>query len=106
MLSPSSQLLSITKGSPSQTSSILDSPINTDLLKLEAQAALDDLRNEGLLPFALEARILVAAGSQYSVYFYDSRFRSITVSYVAGQSFKEIVRAAILDQALRLSCPQ
>jgi hypothetical protein len=102
MLSSYSHRLSRTIASPLQTSSVLYSPMNTDLLKLEAQAALDELRNKGLLPFALEARMLVSEGSQHTIRFYDSRLHSITVSYEEGQSFKEIVRAAVLDRVSEL----
>jgi hypothetical protein len=79
--------------------------MTTDPLKLEAQAALDELRQEGQLPFELEARTLVSEGSQYTIHFHDSRLRSITVTWEAGQSFKEIFRAAVLDRVSRLSGP-
>lgn len=97
MLSPSTYRLTRTTASLPQTSSVLHSPMNNDLLKLEAQSVLDELKNEGLLAFALEARILTSEDSQHTIYFHDSRFRSVTVSYMAGQCFKDIVRAAVLD---------
>lgn len=72
--------------------------MNTDTLKLEAQTALDELKTKGLLPFELEARELVSEGSEYTIRFYDSRLHSITVTCEAGQPFKELVRAAVLDR--------
>lgn len=79
--------------------------MTTDLLKLEAQAAIDDLRQKDKLPFELEARILTLEGSEVTIYFHDSRLRSITVTWEPGQSFKEIVRAALMDRVSGLSGP-
>jgi hypothetical protein len=74
-------------------------------LRLEAQSALDELMQEGRRPFQLEARRLVSEGSQHTIYFHDSRLRSITMTYEPGQSFKEVVRAAVLDRVSRLTGP-
>jgi hypothetical protein len=76
--------------------------MSTDSLKLEAQAALDELMQEGKLLFKLEARELISNGSQYTIGFHDSRLHSIIVKCEAGQSFKEIVRAAVLDGVSKL----
>ena len=80
--------------------------MTTDSLKLEAQAVLDELLREQELPFKLEAQKVVAAGEgRYTIRFFDSRLHSITVSWEAGESFKEVVRAAVLDRVSRLSGP-
>ncbi len=80
--------------------------MTTDQLNLEAQATLDELMQEHELPFKLEARDLVSEGSsQYTIRFFDSRLHSITVIWEEGQSFKEIVRVAVLDRVSRLSGP-
>ena len=80
--------------------------MTTDHLKLEAQAALDELMQENQLPFKLEAYSVFLTGlSQYTIHFYDGRLHSITVAWEAGQSFKEIVRAAVLDRVSRLTGP-
>ena len=80
--------------------------MTTDSLRLEAQSALDELMQKGHLPFTLEARELASEGSsQYTIHFHDSRLRSITVTWEAGQSFKEIIRAAVMDRVSRLSGP-
>ena len=73
-------------------------------LKLEAQAALDELTQEGRLPFPLEAReMTLEEGSRYTVSFHDSRLPSVTVACGEGQSFKNVVHAAVLDKASHLS---
>ena len=78
--------------------------MTTDLLKSEAQAALDELMQNHQLPFKLEARELRSEGPlQYTIRFYDSRLHSITVKLEPGESFKEAVRAAVLDRVSRLS---
>jgi hypothetical protein len=78
----------------------------TEQLKLEAQAALDELMREGQLPFELEAREVISeVPSQYTIRFFDSRLHSISVTWETGQSFKEVVRAAVMDRVSRLSGP-
>ena len=80
--------------------------MTTDPLRLEAQSALDELMREDQLPFKLQAREIVSESSaQYTIRFYDSRLHSITVTWEEGQSFKEVVRAAVLDRVSRLSGP-
>lgn len=77
-----------------------------DALKLEAQTALDELMQEHQLPFKLEAGEVVAKETgQYTIRFFDSRLHSITVAWEEGQSFKEVVRAAVLKQVAKLSGP-
>ena len=75
------------------------SEMTIESLKLEAQAALEALMQEGQLPFKLRAWEVVShEPSQYTIRFYDGRLYSVTVHWTAGQSFKEIVRAAVLHQ--------
>ena len=74
-----------------------------DSLNLAAQEAVDELMNEHLLPFKLNVGKLTAEGaSQYTVHFYDSRLYAVTVTWNEGQSFKDLVRAAVLDRASRM----
>ena len=69
----------------------------SDPLKDEAQQALDELLDEGALPFNLQARIVREETVDfYVIYFHDSRLRSVTVRQEQDQSFKELVRAAVL----------
>ena len=80
--------------------------MTTDQLNLEAQATLDELMQEHKLPFKLEAREIASkVPLQYTIHFFDSRLRSITVTWEECQSFKEIVREAVLDRVSRLSGP-
>ena len=73
-------------------------------MKNEAQHALDDLFNEKLIPFKLTAHMVGAEGPGiYTVRFFDSRLHSMTFSWKDGRSFKEVVRAAVLDRVKRMS---
>ena len=74
--------------------------------KVEAQQALDELFSEHLLPFELTAHKLESIGSgEYIVRFHDSRLSSIDVSWVQGQSFKDVFRTAVLARVNRMSGP-
>jgi hypothetical protein len=73
-------------------------------LRLGAQQTLDELLNEDLIPFKLYARVVEAIGpGEYIVRFHDSRLRSVDVSWQVGESFKALVRTAILDRLSRMS---
>ena len=77
-----------------------------DPLKLEAQQALDELWKEQLVPFKLTVGKIVADdSSEYTLHFFDSRLRSVSVSCPAGQSFKDQVRSAVKVRVARLSGP-
>jgi hypothetical protein len=74
--------------------------------KVEAQQALNELFSEHLLPFELTAHKLESIGSgEYIVRFHDSRLSSIDVSWVQGQSFKDVFRTAVLARVERMSGP-
>ena len=73
-------------------------------MQISAQQGLDELFAEGLLPFKLSAYGIESLGyDEYIVRFHDSRLHSIDVSQHGGQSFKELVRCAVLDRVSRLS---
>jgi hypothetical protein len=75
-------------------------------MTLEAEQALEGLLSERLIPFKLSARVVESMGhGEYIVRFHDSRLRSVDVSWRAGQSFKTLVRAAVLDRVSRMSGP-
>ena len=77
-----------------------------DPLKLEAQQTLDELWEEKLVPFKLTVGKIVAEdSSQYTLHFFDSRLRSVSVPWQAGQSFKDQVRAAVKERVGRMSGP-
>ena len=72
----------------------------------EAQQALDELFIEHLIPFKLSAHKLESIGSEeYIVRFHDSRLRSVDISWLQGQCFKDVFRTAVLERVNRLSGP-
>ncbi|MEP6637002.1 MAG: hypothetical protein ABJB97_09770 [Acidobacteriota bacterium] len=74
--------------------------------KAMAQQVLDDLLEEGLIPFKLTVGSLLNQGSsQYRVHFYDSRLRSVKFSWDEKESFSEVFRNAVLDRVSRMSGP-
>ena len=83
--------------------------MKTDIenMKLGVQETLDELFSERLIPFELTARQVNADGpGEYEVPFYDSRIHSVRFSWTdGGSSFKEVVRAAVLDRTKRISGP-
>jgi hypothetical protein len=77
-----------------------------EAMKLGAQQTLDELFAEKLIPFRLWARVVESIGQEeYIVRFHDARLHSVDVSWPEGRSFKEMVRAAVLDRVTRLGYP-
>jgi hypothetical protein len=75
-------------------------------MRLGAQQALVELFSKRLIPFKLSAHLVESIGhGEYIVRFHDSRLHSVDVSWRAGQSFKALVRAAVLDRVSRISVP-
>lgn len=74
-------------------------------MKLKVQETLDELLTERLIPFELTAHQVNADGlGEYEVPFYDSRIHSMRFSWTdGGSSFKEVVRAAVLDRTKELA---
>ena len=80
--------------------------IETEAMKVGAQQTLDELFAERLIPFALSARVVDWLGlEEYIVRFHDARLHSVDVSCPEGQSFKEMVRVAVLDRVSRMGYP-
>lgn len=74
-----------------------------EAMKLGAQQTLDELFADGLIPFALSARVVESIGGrEYIVRFHDSRLYSIDVTWQRDRPFKPVFRAAILDRVARL----
>lgn len=71
----------------------------------EVQQVLDELRNEGLLPFALTVGKLTKEADEYTIHFHDSRIRTANIPLIEGQSFRDRVRAAVLERVRRMSGP-
>lgn len=73
-------------------------------LRPQAQAVLDNLFRNQVLPFELIATKVECLGSnEYIVRFFDSRLRSVDVSWKQDQSFEEAFQAAMVDRVRRLS---
>jgi hypothetical protein len=74
-------------------------------LEAEAQQVLDELWSEKLLPFQLNVGKLTKASGMYIIHFHDSRIYTAHVPLTEGQSWKEMVRAAVLARVAKLSGP-
>lgn len=80
-----------------------DVTTNIETIRAEAQQTLDELFADNLIPFKLTARVVESIGmDEYIVRFHDSRLYSIDVSWRAGQTFKAVFRASILERVVRL----
>lgn len=76
------------------------------LLRPQAQSVLDKLFKDHVLPFELTATKVECIGpNEYIVRFYDSRLRSVDVSWKKDQSFADVFQAAMVDRIKRLSGP-
>ncbi len=72
-------------------------------LRLEAQSTVEDLWSSNLIPLKLEVRKIDSLGfGEYILRFYDSRLRSVDVSWKKGEPFGELVRCAVLARASRI----
>ncbi len=68
----------------------------------QAQQTLDELFREKLLPFELFAKLIESiGGEEYIVRFYDSRLRSLDLSWRQDQCFKDVFRKAVLERVGR-----
>jgi hypothetical protein len=73
-------------------------------MKSTVQETLDELFYEQLIPFKLTAYEVDQNGfGEYVVPFYDSRLHSVNFSCDHRESFKGVVRAAVLEQTKRMS---
>ena len=84
----------------------LQKVILQDLLMLKVQETLDELLSNGQLPFSLTAYdVKKLTVDDYTVHFHDSRVHSISFALKTGASFKEVVRAAVLQRIATLENP-
>jgi len=74
-------------------------------LEAEAQQVLDELLAEKLIPFPLNVGKITKASAEYTIHFYDSRIHSARVPLTRGQSFRDLVRSAVLDRVAKISGP-
>jgi hypothetical protein len=70
---------------------------------VDVQKVLEELWNENLIPFALTVGSLTRAADEYTIHFHDSRIRTANIHLIEGQSFEDLVRAAVLDRVARMS---
>ena len=70
----------------------------------EAQQVLDQLLDEGLLPFKLTAYQTQGNGlGEYRLHFSDSRIHSCLFLWKEGEPFKAAFRDAVLNRVNRMS---
>jgi hypothetical protein len=63
----------------------------------DSQQALDNLFNDKLIPFKLIAeKVTDERHGEFTVHFYDSRLRSVSIVLKQGASFMEQTRAEVL----------
>jgi hypothetical protein len=74
-------------------------------LESEAQQVLEQLWAEKLVPFELSVGKITKHSGHYTIHFHDSRMYTADVSLSQGQSWTDMVRAAVLDRVANLSGP-
>ena len=107
-ISPScSKLLRIPKGlarlpSCLRTYKILLMAKESKPLETEAQAVLDELWREKLIPFALNVGKITEHSGHHTIHFHDSRIYTADIPLGADQSWGDRVRAAVLARVAEL----
>lgn len=74
-------------------------------LEAEAQQVLDELWKEEAIPFPLSVGKLTKGMGEYTLDFHDSRIRTAHVVLTEGESFREMVRTAVLARIAQMSGP-
>ena len=74
-------------------------------LKALAQGVLDELWAEKSIPFKLNVGKIIEEPQAYTIHFYDSRLHSVSVPLTDGRAFRNLVRAAVLEQVQMLNGP-
>jgi hypothetical protein len=74
-------------------------------IEAEAQQVLDELWSEKLLPFVLNVGKITKGIGEYTIHFHDSRIHSARVPLTKGQSFRDMVRAAVRARVEEMSGP-
>jgi hypothetical protein len=74
-------------------------------LEAEAQQVLDELWAEKLIPFELSVGKLTKEIGEYTIHFHDSRIRTAVVHLTPDQSFRDMVRTAVLARVSQMSGP-
>ncbi len=66
---------------------------------------LDELLTEKLIPFPLSVGKVIKGSDDYTIHFHDARMRTARVRADQDHSFKNALRAAVLERVARLSGP-
>jgi hypothetical protein len=74
-------------------------------IEAEAQQVLDELWSEKLIPFALNVGKITKGPDEYTIAFHDSRIRTAYIPLTRDQSFREMVRSAVLDRVAKITGP-
>jgi hypothetical protein len=74
-------------------------------LEAEAQQALDELWAAKLIPFRLNVGKLTKGVGEHTIHFHDSRIRTARIPLTDGQSFRDLVRVAVLARVAQRSGP-
>jgi hypothetical protein len=74
-------------------------------IEAEAQEVLNELWSEKLLPFKLLAGKITKEAGEYTLYFYDSRIRDVSIPLSEGQAFRDQVRSAVLTRVRQVIGP-
>jgi hypothetical protein len=74
-------------------------------VEAEAQKVLNELWSEKLIPFELTVGKITKEIGAYTILFYDSRIHSAKVPLTRGQSFRDMVRSAVLSRVDQMSGP-
>ncbi|MDQ1637298.1 MAG: hypothetical protein QOF62_637 [Pyrinomonadaceae bacterium] len=80
-------------------------PKESMTLETEAQAVLDELWREELIPFALNVGKITKSSGHYTIHFHDSRMFTADVRLNRNQSWADMVRIAVLARVATLSGP-
>ena len=74
-------------------------------LERQVQVILNEMLAEEIVPFALNVGKLTKAENHYTIYFYDTRIRTVQVPLIKGESLAETVRTAVLHRVKEMSGP-
>ena len=74
-------------------------------LEAEAQQVLDELWAAKLIPFKLNVGKLSKGIGEHTIHFHDSRIRTARIPLTDGQSFRALVRVAVLAGVAQMSRP-
>jgi hypothetical protein len=78
---------------------------NPRSIEAEVQLVLDELWNENQIPFALSVGKVTKDTTGYTLHFHDARLRTAGVVLDKNNSFRDLVRTAVLARVAKMSGP-